>query len=50
MTDEELIAMARKLGPQLRANGDPGVILGGWLLAELADRLASHATQDVPHP
>ena len=44
MTDQELIAEARRAGPVLRAR--PGDVdrLAGWLLAELADRLEDRAT------
>ena len=49
MTDEELIARARQVGPKLRARDSDFDRLAGWLLKELADRLEGRAA-DVPHP
>lgn len=49
MTDEELIAEARKVGAEVRARAGLRAIAGGrdryagWLLKELADRLEGRA-------
>ena len=50
MTDEEMIAEARRVGAELRCR--PGDLdrLAGWLLAGMADRLedrGAQATEDV---
>lgn len=47
MTDQELIAEALRIGPELRSRG-PGDLdrLAGWLLTELATRLAGHTAPD----
>lgn len=59
MTDEELIAEALRIAPALKASPGDRERLAGWLLAELATRLAGHTApdwdsvierRDVQHP
>lgn len=50
MNDQELIAEARRVAAKLRGSRSDLGRLAAELLAQLSDRLDSHATQDVPHP